>query len=422
MSLWSPAARDAFRARIAPKAPPRAEPPPKAPALKPPPPSLSQARHADAFIAAKPTGRGPAKPPELNPQPLRTGFDKPVSVDALPDKKTGTGILTLNTATGAGDEYNTAANRGAQAKLILDSGASIVAFQEVDVNVERSKRGDAKSADRNTALDIVAKANPAFRAFIEGNVPKVDINDPSPPPTSIRTGEDGTTLYDTPEGTLVTGESFSGDDTEGGVDGDHGADSTYGNATYVAAPDEVTEAYTVTLPTQDGTPGAASPERLQALADGKLTKEERAELGRDNELLRDSGRSEPRSALVTRVKGPDGTERTIINVHVAAGKDNKDLRDQQLAYIAQIAAAESKGPPSREVVVLGDLNTSTTEVQALFGKAGLERAVGGTSGGPGEIEDYDQVWTTAGVNTQNSAQVETDGASDHPHAGYTEIS
>ncbi|RKG71440.1 hypothetical protein D7W79_30795 [Corallococcus exercitus] len=411
MSLWSPAARDAFRARITPKPVARLEVAPKAAAaLKPPPAKL---RQQDSFTPARQAFKGPM--PELNPQAIHTGYDKPRQVEDLPTKKTGTAILTLNTATGAGDEYNSKTNRKAQAQLIKDSGASVVAFQEVDVNVKRS-------GDRNTALDVVTGVDPRFAVFLGKNSPEpVDIYADAPE-TAIRTGADGTTLYQTPGGTLVTGESFSGDDRNGGISEDTGADATYGNATYVAAPDELTEAYTVALPTSAGGTGAASADELAALADGKLTPEERNQLHDNNEVLRRGGTSEPRSALVTRVKGPDGQERTIINVHVAADEKNKDLRDAQLAYIAQLAAAEAKGPPARDVVVMGDLNTSTSEVQEIFGQYGLQRAVGGTSGGPGEIEDFDQVWTTAGVNTQNSAQVETGGVSDHPHAGYTEIS
>ncbi|AFE05078.1 hypothetical protein COCOR_03203 [Corallococcus coralloides DSM 2259] len=413
MSLWSPAARDAFRARITPKPAPRTEVPPKAaPALKPPP---AQLRQLDSFTPSGHRSKSPM--PELNPQATHTGFNKPVSVEELPPegKKTGTAIITLNTATGKAPSYNEKTNRAAQADLIKDSGATIVAFQEVDVNVGRS-------GNRNTALDIVVGVDRDFAIFLGEDSPEpVDIYADAPE-TAIRTGADGTTLYQTPGGTLVTGEAFSGDDQEGGIKEDRGSDATYGNATYVAAPDELTEAYTVALPTHVGGTGAASAEELAALADGQLTPEERNQLHDHNEVLRHNDTSEPRAALVTRVMGPDGKERTIINVHVAAGEDNKALRDAQLAYIAQLAAAEAKGPPPRDVVVMGDLNTSTTEVQAIFGQYGLQRAVGGTSGGPDEIEDFDQVWTTAGVNTQNSAQVDTRDTSDHPHAGYTEIS
>ncbi|WP_375758455.1 endonuclease/exonuclease/phosphatase family protein [Corallococcus exercitus] len=411
MSLWSPAARDAFRARITPKPAPRPEVAPKAaPALKPPPAHL---RNQDSFTPSGPGRKSPM--PELNPRAIHTGYDKPQQAEDLPSKKTGTAILTINTATGAGDEYNSKTNRKAQAELIKDSGATVVAFQEVDVNVKRS-------GDRNTALDIVAGVDRDFAVFLGEDSPEpVDIYAEAPE-TAIREGVDGTTLYQTPGGTLVTGEAFSGDDQEGGIKEDRGSDATYGNATYVASPDELTEAYTVALPTRVGGKGAASADELAALADGKLTPEERNQLHDNNEVLRHNDASEPRAALVTRVKGPDGQERTIINVHVAAGEENKELRDAQLAYIAQLAAAEAKGPPARDVVVMGDLNTSTSEVQEIFGQYGLQRAVGGTSGDPDEIEDFDQVWTTAGVNTQNSAQVDTRDTSDHPHAGYTEIS
>jgi hypothetical protein len=407
MSLWSPAARDAYRARQMHKTPPQTTAPQRPPSAPPKPPAST--RFKDSFTPAPPRLADRARKPELNPAPVRDGYRQPRSASELPPPGRGTGLLTINTANGAGDEYRDPANRQAQADLIRDTGASIVAFQEVDVNVDRS-------GNVNTALDIVARLEPSFAVFARGGAPTVDIHAPAPG-TAVRTGEDGTTLYQTPEGTLVTGESFSGDDR--GIAGDHGADATYGNALYVAAPERVTEAYTLSLPstTGEGALGAATPAELAALADGPLTAEERARLGDNNEALRNRGGPEPRAALVTRVTGPDGQERTIINVHLASADDPK-LREAQLEYLAQVVAAESKGPPAREVVVMGDFNSSTAEVGAAFESVGLERVVGGSK--PGGA-NFDQVWTTAGLDTHDSAQVDTEGVSDHKYAGYTVI-
>jgi len=419
MSLWNPTSRKlASLNKALPKSSPRVDPSlqrsTKAPARKAP----AQARPVDTFTPA-PT-RGPTHCwPQLNPEPVKS-YSKPQRASDLPNPGKGTGVLTLNTANGAGKEYRTPENRQAQADLIHETGASIVGFQEVDVGVGRSR-------NVNTALDVVSRipGNESFRVFLHPDAKDlaVDIGQPAPP-TAIRTGVDGTTLYQTPEGTLVTGESFSGDDQPGGVAKDKGREASYGNAIYVAAPHQVTEAYTVSLPTKDTSntraPSPPSAEQLAALADGKLTDEERLQLMESNEAIRDHAGAEPRSALVTRVMGPDGREQTIINVHVATSGDPA-LRDEQLRYIAQIVEAESKGPPPREVVVMGDFNASTQEVDAQF-EAGtdtdLERVVGGRSGGR---PNYDQIWTTGGVDTQNSAQVDTEGVSDHEHAGYTVI-
>jgi endonuclease/exonuclease/phosphatase family metal-dependent hydrolase len=325
-------------------------------------------------------------------------------------------VLTLNTANGVkSGEYRDPADRQRQADFIKSTGASIVALQEVDVGVDRSN-------NVNTALDVVRRVNDSFNVFLDpnANVPRVDIGQEAPA-TAIREGSDGTTLYQTPEGTLVTGESFSGDDREGGIAKDTDAGASYGNALYVAAPNKVSEAYTVALPSSlnEGAPQAPSQAQLAALADGKITDAERTQLEQTNEAIRDDPNGEePRSALVTRVVGEDGRETTYINVHTSAG-DSEELRKAQLEYIAQIAEAESKGPPAREVVVLGDFNDSTANVGDAFEGTGLERAVGGgTSGRP----NFDQIWTTGGLDTTHSAQVAThQTVSDHENAGYTVI-
>ncbi|NMO17119.1 endonuclease/exonuclease/phosphatase family protein [Pyxidicoccus fallax] len=444
MSLWSPAARKAYLQRTAPKPPARTELPqkPAATTAKPVAAQQSPVRFQDSFTPAPRPGGGFFRKPELNPSPIRHGHSEPIRPNEVPLKRPGgTGVLTFNTANGAGAEYRTPQNREAQAELIRKSGASIVAFQEVDSGVSRS-------GEVNTALDVVARVDDSFRVFMNGGVKEsIDIHEPAPP-TAKRTGSDGTTLYQTPEGALVTGESFSGDDRS--IGGDTGANATYGNAIYVAAPQQVTEAYTVVLPSHTthaegrtktlDTVTGASPAEIAALADGQLTPEERDRLAADNERLRglpNSGAdtaSEPRSALVTRVRNPDGTEQTLINVHVAV--EPESLRDAQLAYIAQIAAAESKGPPAREVMVMGDFNSYSEQVREHFAAVGLEQVVGGPGEHGGNI---DQIWTTSGIDTRNSAQVETEvgfdphpnngnpyerdtrDTTDHDYVGYTEI-
>jgi endonuclease/exonuclease/phosphatase family metal-dependent hydrolase len=414
MSLLSPAARQLANITKAnpkplPRVGPQAQPGTQAPA---------QARPLDTFTPSLAQGRLPPSRPEINPQGERV-YSEPQEADQLPDPA-GTGVLTLNTANGVqSGRYRDGDDRQRQADFIKATGASIVALQEVDVGVDRTQ-------NVNTALDIIRRNHSSFDVFTDPNakVPRVDIGQDAPE-TAIREGRDGTTLYQTPEGTLVTGESFSGDDREGGVDDDTDKGASYGNALFVAAPNKVSEAYTVALPSSlnKGAPSAPSEAQLAALADGKLTDAERTQLEQSNEAIRDDPNGEePRSALVTRVVGPDGRETTYINTHTAAGEGSEQLRQDQLAYIAQLAEAESKGPPAREVVVLGDLNDSTGAVDAAFDSTfdgGLNRTVGGDSYGR---HNFDQIWTTGGLNTTNSAQVATHQTiSDHENAGYTVI-
>lgn len=337
------------------------------------------------------------------------GFGRPVEARELPDPGAGTAVMTLNLANGAGEGYRTPENRAKQAALIADARASVVGFQEVDAGVDRTR-------DVNTALDVVRRLNPAFDPFFSGPpVPVVDLHAPVVG-TALRQGADGTRLYQTPNATLILGESFSGDDRP--VAGDGGADATYGNALYVAAPNRVAEAYTVVLPhsVSSDSPPTADRQQLTALAHGGVTAEERAALGARNEGIRDAAASEPRTALVARLVGPDGKERTIINVHLAAGKENESLRQKQLAYLADLVRAEAGGSPAREVLVMGDFNDSTTDVGRGLEPAGLRRVVGGKKESFGNI---DQVWVTGGMTTDTSAQVKTRGVTDHPHAGYT---
>lgn len=119
---------------------------------------------------------------------------------------------------------------------------------------------------------------------------------------------------------------------------------------------------------------------------------------------------------MTRVVGNDGREKSIINVHLASGNENAALRAKQLDYLADVVRAESKGPPAREVVVQGDFNDSTKNVGAALEDAGLRRVVGGKKANG---DNFNQVWGSAGLDTDTSAQVKADGVTDHKYAGYT---
>jgi hypothetical protein len=386
---------------VATSAPAKAAPPPQEQEAAAAPPQEAPAK--DTFTPAQ----APAKGPSID------GYSKPVDAKDLPDVGNGVGVMTLNSASGADgppwdrDQYRKADNREKQANLIKESGATIVGFQEADVGVNRTD-------NVNTALDVARRANSAFEPFFDpnNNVPTVSMDEPAPD-TAIRKGADGTTIYQTPGAALVTGESFSGDDRA--INKDAGADASYGNALYVAEPNQLVEAYTVSLPRSAGGPDPASPELVGKLASGGVSAEERAELGKVNEAVRDAPGSEPRSALVARVKGPDGKERTIINTHLSS-VDNPEERKKQIEYLAQLVKAETQANPGREVVVMGDFNSSTAEVGAGLEGAGMHREVGGKKEAD---HNFDQVWVTNNANTDTSAQVNTNGTSDHDYAGYT---
>lgn len=387
---------------------------PKSTPPKPPPPPPPPAHLANTYTQDTFTPEGPRRVRSGESAP--DSYSSPISASqAGQNSGAGTGVLTLNIANGAGDAYRDGDTRERQADLIRDTGASIVAFQEADVNA-------ARSGDVNTPLDVARRTNSAFDVFSGSNpqVPEVDINEPAPA-TAIRKGSDGTTLYQTPDATLITGESYSGEDygrygvgTE--EKPDKGADASFGNAIYVAKPNRVVDAYTVALPHSAGPEHPpASDELLGQLARGPATDAQRDELGKVNEGVRDNAEREPRSALVARVAGPDGRERTIINVHLSQNKYPED-RERQLEYITKIVEAERSADPSREIVVLGDFNSSTAEIEKAFEDAGLHQEVGGQKASFG---NYDQVWVSNNTYTSASAQVETDGASDHLYAGYT---
>jgi endonuclease/exonuclease/phosphatase family metal-dependent hydrolase len=347
--------------------------------------------------------------PTTEPKPSGQGFSEPVFASELPDVPAGsTGVLTLNLANGKEDQgFREAENRTAQAKLIEETGASVLALQEVDVGVNRS-------GNVNTALDVVrqVKGNESFdRAF----TPEGELKPDAPPGSSKRAYDDGSTLFQTDAGTLVTGTSFTAG-PQHQIEGDAGPDASYGNALYVGKPNQVVDAYTVVLPGDPNNPGPAVD--LVPQGDGKLTEAQRDQLAaRNNELRTLPG--EPRSALVARVVGEDGRPKTIINTHLATS-DNEELRKAQLQYVSQIVNAERQAQPPREVVVLGDLNSSPQEVEDAFTGAGtgLQKDVGGNKASFG---NYDQVWSTPGLNTHTSAQVFTQGVTDHQYAGYTVI-
>src|SRR5690606_3580357 len=117
--------------------------------------------------------------------------------------------------------------------------------------------------------------------------------------------------------------------------------------------------------------------------------------------------TEPRSALVTVVRSPDGTERVVINVHLATGGPQQRAQLEGLAAIAEAEAARG-----RPVVVTGDFNMSPGTVEAVLGNHGFEHASGAS---------IDQTWVVEGTSTSSNADVSTEGGSDHGRAPTTTL-
>jgi endonuclease/exonuclease/phosphatase family metal-dependent hydrolase len=361
-------------------------------------PGLDQAPQPEPFDVPFPA-------PQPETSAARQGFSSPVSAGELPDAGNGTGVLTLNLANGQdqGNDYREATNRQDAAALIDKAGASILAFQEADVGVNRS-------GDVNTALDVISRV-PGNESFGRAFTPAGELRPDAPAGASKRALTDGTTFYQTDQGTLLTGTSFTAD--QHAIEGDNNPNASYGNALYVGKPDQVVDAYTVVLPNEPDKAGP--PVDLTPQGDGTLTDAQRAALTQRNDQLRASDASEPRTALVARVIGEDGRPKTIINTHLAT-ESHKELRETQLQFLADLARAESQATPPRELVVLGDFNSSRADVKSFFDDAGLHQVVGGPAA---TGANYDQIWTSKSLPTDDSAQVPTEGTSDHEYAGYT---
>lgn len=344
------------------------------------------------------------------------GFSHPVSAGALPFEANGTRVVTLNTASGAKAVYLTPFNRTRQASLVADMNPDVAGFQEVDTDV-------ARTGFVNTALEVTRQVNPALNVFVtDKNVPHVSM-DAEAPATAIRSGSDGTTVYQTPHGTLVEGRSFAGNERAGGIHGDTSPDAHFGIPLYLGPQMHLEDAYTVVLPSlPDGGPTVASQALLDALAQGPVSAQTREALAQVNEPARVHAPNEPRIALVVRATDANGVSRTFINTHPTNGDDpnhaagpRESLRETELAELARIVKAEQA---QRQVVLLGDFNDSAKNVGDVMTPVGLKRLVGGSSSG---IGNYDQIWATRDVQAVDNAQVNTRLVTDHPHAGYTVI-
>ncbi len=344
-------------------------------------------------------------------------FSHPVDASELPNPGGGVRVLSLNLANGAGDAFRTAATREKQAALLREARVAVAAFQEVDV-------GTIRSGQVNSALDVVRRLGGDYSRCDEADAGQV---------TPLA---DGTWRCAADGGTVVFGEGFAGDSLfasgDSGVpvgidDGDDALNPTgtdtsprarFGNAAWVDARWSVVEAFTYSLP-PDVNASAWRDDALVAAVTGEaLAPAARAALGARHARIRDAPGIEPRAALIVRVSRPGRPLLSVVTTHLEAGPDAAALRAVQLETVARLAVAERAGPPARELVVLGDFNQSPIEVGAFLGDAGFRLEAGEPDAG---IENVDQVWVDAMLQTEAGAQVRTHGASDHPHAACTTL-
>lgn len=357
-------------------------------------------------------------PGRASPEKAPRGYGHPIRARDLPPPGDGLRVVTYNAAQGAKlDAYRSGENHADQARLLNEVQAGVIAFQEVDQQLDRS-------GDVNTALEVVRRLNPALAPFAEETVPAQPLSGGLAAAQlgapALLEGADGTTVHQSGEGALVNANVL--DAALRPVSGDQ--EGSYGMATYVAPPFELTEAYTYLLPRtgEAGLEGQRS--RIGALAEGPLSDAERAGLADANSTLREAQTAqEPRAALITRVRDPrdpESPERSIINVHLST---DASVREAQMEVVAELVRAEASATPPREVVLLGDFNAQPVELEAVMARAGMRRVVGSPNAPADErgTRNIDLVWVSNDVETEASAQLKTEGTTDHVHAGTTTL-
>lgn len=296
----------------------------------------------------------------------------------------GLRVQTLNIASGAGDRFRTDEARARQAALIAE--AEIVALQEVDVGVIRSR-------NTNSALAVSGLAGCAMAVV-------------DPPHLS----PDGLLTCSTDAGSVLFGLGFRGDDvfsTDGQPIGimdsdtsldpvsvDRSPNAMYGNALIVRGV-RVASAVVVTLPMDSAAPS----DGYASIANGDL-----AVLAAHNLALRFTPGIEPRSVLVVRLD-----RFSVLATHLEAGS-HAALRAAQLRAV--IAVAKGEQGQGRRVVLVGDLNLTPEEVSPVLSDAGFIHAVG-----PGA----DQVWVGDALSFTLPEDRPTEGASDHAFAPVVTI-
>src|SRR5690606_20441613 len=147
--------------------------------------------------------------------------------------------------------------------------------------------------------------NPSLAPFVEGAIAPQPLagglSETHPGGLALLEGADGTTVHRSGEGSLVNANVL--DAAHRPIRGD--SEGSYGMATYVAPPFELTEDYTYLLPRTAEAGLPAQRARIEGLTDGPLNASDRAELAAANQTLRETRTAqEPRAALVTRVSDP----------------------------------------------------------------------------------------------------------------------
>jgi hypothetical protein len=307
-------------------------------------------------------------------------------------------LMTLNMANGAGDVFRTAESRASQAAFIAAAGAQLVALQEVDLFVQRS--GVVDTARAVAQLDCTV-LEPEF----------------SP---------DGVRRCTSPNGVILFGLSYHGDDPFDAVNGvpvgiddvdptlnpigtDRSPGASYGIALLVLGGIRAGPAYVVGLPADLSQP--ADDPLWSALGEDDPSDEEHDILAARNLALRREPSLEPRIALVTRIARANARTLSVIVTHL-------DYRGapaygmHQLERVVAVARAERAGPPERDVVVLGDFNLQPSDSAPLLGPAGFTGAV---------AQDIDQIWVDSNLELRSASERPTQGVSDHANAGLVTV-
>ena len=316
------------------------------------------------------------------------------------DEPAAISLLSFNMANGAGDVYRTPDSRMRQAEFIAQSGAQLVALQEVDLNVQRS--GWVDTARALSELDCLVK-QPEF----------------SP---------DGVRRCIGTSGQVIFARAFAGNDPfdlqcglPSGIPDvdtslnptsvDRSPTASFGNALLVLGDLDVTEVYAVALP--DDASQIADDPLFSALGAGSVTDDERAELGARNLALRQGPAIEPRVVLVVRIARANTNPLSVLVTHLE-NEAPLDLKLRQLERVIAVARAERVGPPARQAVILGDFNATPAVTSAPLEAAGFVLVAGDSS-------SVDQLWTDRGLVVVSAAEVSTNGVSDHANATHATI-
>lgn len=327
-------------------------------------------------------------------------------------------VLSLNTANGAKppdlSQFRSARNRQRIADLLAPTEPDVIGFQEVD---HRSLRSEGV----NTVVDTVARFEPAFARFarMDRRLPAAGSGQRRRLGARLTQREDGVRLYATRKGFVVFGRS-----TERVVawedrlpeataikrwlaDERHHFSTEvlhrereaapYGTAMFVGPRYKFIDAFVEAL----------EPAILEGTAGFGDLLDDSARSARNAKLREGYNGQEPRSALVVLVQAPNGRQQALIGTHLALDPADRAAELRHLARIVKHHSAQG-----REVVLMGDMNEFTDDVERHFGGAGLKRAAG---------SDIDQVWVSRDQDVIQGTDFHTEDTSDHKVGAVTTI-